>query len=261
MTRSILSARPARRAITLAAAAALATLGAAPGAQAAYQFTFLGGVPWGASDAQLGLAAGAQIENFEDTTLIPGLSVQLGASSSGSYGPTGTLPRVFAPGADPYGNAFIWGTWDGSHALLNTGNNASAPYSSSSAWGDVTLGFGNGGARQVGFSLQNMQQAASFTINGSTVVPTGSIANFVYSWYGQGYLRIDVTGNSAPITSLKIDGTIYDAWTVDHLAVTAAVPEPQSWALLAGGLLAVLGLARRRAAAPLRVADGQVTGG
>jgi hypothetical protein len=53
------------------------------------------------------------------------------------------------------------------------------------------------------------------------------------------------TAAPAPIASLSIDGSIYDAWTVDHLAVTQAVPEAGTWALMAAGLSAV---ARRRGA-------------
>ena len=219
----------------------------APAAQATYTFTFIPVAQWGASDATLGLGANAVVEDFEDTTLINGLTVQLSNSSSGSYGPTGLLPRTFNPNTDdPWGGAFLGGNWDGSRVLINTGNNASANYSSTSAWGDVSFGFVSGGATQVGFSLQNMQHVASFTINGSTVVSSASIAGFNYAWGPQGYLRIDVSGSSAPITSLKIDGSIYDAWTVDHLAVAQPVPEPGSWALMAAGLAAVAGLARRR---------------
>lgn len=223
-------------------------LAASPAAHAAYSFTFIGGA-WGAADGTLGLAPGAVVEDFEDLNLIPGLSVQVTNSSSGSYGPTGVLPATFNPvSGDPFGSAFAAAAWDGSRVLLNTGNNASANYFSTSAWGDVTLGFA-GGASQVGFSLQQMQQAATVTINGSTVVSLGSVPGFAYSGGRLGYLRIDVTGASAPITTLKIDGTVFDAWTVDHLAVTSvsAVPEPATAAAFGAGL-ALLGLRLRRRA-------------
>lgn len=228
----------------LAAAAALVTLPS----HAAVTMTPFGPALWGASDATLGLAPGATIEDFEDVNLAAGLTIAATASSSGSYGPTATLPNVFDPFADPWGNAFSTypcgnascsSRWDGRHALLNTGNNQSAWYGSTSAWGDLEFRFA-GGARQVGFSLHQNEHAVNVYVNGALFTTIGGGGG------GRtGYFRIDVTGNSAPITSLKLDGTIYDAWVVDHLAFTPAVPEPSTWALLGGGI-ALLGAAARR---------------
>lgn len=216
---------------------------------AATTLTTFTSAQWGASDATLGLAPHAQIEEFEDTTLLTGLQVQASASSSGSYGPTGTLPHLFDPFTDPYGNAFSTypcgnascsSLWQGKHALINTGNNQSAWYGSTSAWGDLTFTFA-GGATQVGFSLHQNEHPVNVYLNGALFTTLAGAGG------GRtGYFRIDVSGASAPITSLKLDGTIYDAWVVDHLAVAQAVPEPGSWALMAAGLAAMAGLARRR---------------
>jgi hypothetical protein len=212
---------------------------------AAYQTNVTPIGQWGATDATLGLNPSAVIENFEDTTLASGLKVQVANSSSGAYGPTSTLPSVFdATVYDGFGYAFSGGNWDGKHALLNTGNNQSAHYASTSAWGDVTFTF-SGGLSQLGFSIQQMQHDAVFTLNGTTSLYASSLG-LDFSGGRSGYLRIDVTGNSAPITSLSINGSIYDAWTIDHLAMTTAVPEPQAYLLMLTSLLA-LGLVRRRA--------------
>ncbi len=219
-------------------------------AQAAYTMTSFGSGLWGSSDAALGLNAASIIENFEDTTLAAGLMIQASNSSSGSYGPTATLPNVFDPFADPNGNAFSTypcGTaacsslWDGTHALLNTGNNQSAAYSSISAWGDLEFTFA-GGVTQVGFSLHQNEQTVNVYLNGSlfTAIAGGGGAR-------TGYFRIDATGLSAPITSIKLDGSIYDAWVVDHMAFTTAVPEPSTYAMLLAGLGLVGFAARRRA--------------
>ncbi len=212
---------------------------------AAYQVTTFSPSSWGASDAALGLDPTAVIEDFEDVNLIAGLQVSVTNSSNGSYGPAGTLPATFDPSTnDCCGSAFVGGNWDGTRVLLNTGNNRSASYASNTAWGDVTFTFA-GGARQVGFSLQQMQQAATLTINGTDSFEITSLPNLSFGGGRVGYFRIDAIGAVAPITSLKINGTIFDAWTIDHMAV-AAVPEPETYALMLAGIALIAGVVRRR---------------
>jgi hypothetical protein len=238
--------KPLSRIAVLPLVAVLAALSAP--AQATNMTSFAPAL-WGSSDTALGLNAGSIIEDFEDTALAAGLKIQSTASSSGSYGPTATLPNVFDPFADPNGNAFsdyhCYGTpacssrWDGTHALLNTGNNQSASYSSTSAWGDLEFSFA-GGVTQVGFSLHQNEHAVNVYLNGGlfTTIAGGGGAR-------TGYFRID---SLTPITSMKLDGTVYDAWVVDHMAFTPAVPEPETYAMLLAGLGLVGFAVRRRAA-------------
>ena len=212
----------------------------------AYSMTSFGPALWGSSDAALGLNAGSIIEDFENTALAAGLMIQSTNSSTGSYGPTATLPNVFDPFADPNGNAFSTypcGTsacsslWDGTHALLNTGNNQSAYYGNSGAWGDLEFTFA-GGVTQVGFSLQQNEYAVDVYLNGgffATIASSGGRR--------AGYFRID---SLTPITSMKLDGYYPDAWVVDHMAFSAPVPEPETYALMLIGLGLVGFAARRR---------------
>ena len=245
---------PLRRtlALGLPLAAALSTLSAIS-AHAAGTIHLTAASSWGAADSVLGLSPGAVIEDFENTTLVAGLTVTSANGVGGGYGPTATLPRIFDPrptslgGDDAFGSAFYsypcgssacTGVWDGSHVLLNTSNNTSMNYGSA-PWSDITFSF-TGGATQVGFSLQQNDSPINVYVNGAyfgTLPAAGGGGR-------NGYYRFDITPSTgpgdvwtAPIQTLTLDGQPGDAWTIDHLAFAAAVPEPDQLALWAAGLL------------------------
>jgi hypothetical protein len=233
----------------LIASAALAGFGVA---HAAYSLTAFGPAQWGASDATLGLNVGSVLEDFEDTALVTGLQVRA-FSVNGSYGPTSTLPVVFDPATDPNPVLAFYSypcgvaascssLWDGTHSLVNTYTNQAMNYNTSGNWGDIELLFA-GGATQVGFSLQQNEQTVTVFVNGNQVAaiaaaPGGGRA---------GYFRFDVTGGSAPITSLRLSNSNNgDGWAIDHVAFTSAVPEPGTVAMWLAGLAGLRAAARRR---------------
>lgn len=221
---------------------AIALLGTAQVAPAAFIITGFGPAQWGASDTTLGLA-GLTIEDFEDVNLVPGLSVRTATLLSGSYGPTGTLPNTFAPVTqDGNGNAFDLGVWDGTRALVNTGNNQSQPYGSAGSFGDITLQF-NPVASMVGFSLQQTELPIALFLNGSAVAFTSNLqaaAGLSLSGGRIGYIVITATGSDV-IGSLMLDNSAGDGFVVDHVAFTpaaaAGVPEPSTFGLAVAALV------------------------
>lgn len=240
--------RPLARLVALTIALTVPTA-----AHADYDFTFFPATQWGISDAALGLSPKAAVEDFEDSTLIAGVTVQVLNSSTGSYGPTGTLPNIFNPSTDDCcGSAFVSGTWDGSHLLLDTGKNQSVDYALSAAWGDIVFGIA-GGANQIGFSMQQVAATGlTFTINDGDAISLASIPGYQFLVEDRaGYLRIDASGDSPPIMTLKIDGATGDGWAIDHLAVT--VPEPRSGALMALGLALIAAFSLRGATSRGRI--------
>ena len=82
-------------------------------------------VPYGAEDAVI---AGRIVEDFEDTALIPGLSITFqgtGVAPDQLVYP-GALPHVWDPttasAMPPLGGPFFGNTWDGQYALTNNGH-------------------------------------------------------------------------------------------------------------------------------------------
>lgn len=185
-------------------------------------FTVTGYAPglWGTTGAAIGLSAEDVIEDFEDAALIPGLRIAVTTGTSGSYGPSATLPATFDPVAnDPFGSAFAAGVWDGSRVLVNTGTNQSAPYGGQGNWGDVQLLLTTPAAR-VAFSVHQLEDGATVSVNG---FPLGSLLTLAGLQPGSGrngYVVIEAPNPaSLPITFVEINNAAGDGFVIDHLAV------------------------------------------
>ena len=125
----------------------------------AFTFNAFSAAQWQVDDGILGIA-GFTIEDFEDTTLVPGLQIELSDTVSDDYGPTGTLPLLFNPvtNVPPNSDFFDPGRWDGDHIFLNRGSAIPGNFLDFN-WGDVTFLL-NPGATSFGFSLMNLDIAA-----------------------------------------------------------------------------------------------------
>lgn len=175
---------------------------------------------WSAEDVSIGLDADHVIERFEDVDLIPGLRIAVITTSSGSYGPTGTLPATFDPVADDgFGDAFNSGVWDGTRVLVNTGTNQSRPYATQGNWGDVQLLFSTPAAR-VGFSVQQMDIGGTVSVNGFPLGNLLALAGLTAGSGRNGYVVIEAQNpSSSPITFIEINNGAGDGFVIDHLAV------------------------------------------
>lgn len=201
--------------------------------------SFLGYAPhlWGVSDATIGVT-GYSIESFESKTLISGVLIGV-ESPAGNRAPSSTLPNLFDPFADPFGNVFYrsgTGAWDGGHGVINTRDNLSHSYNAAGNWGDLIINF-NTPARSVGFSMQQMNQPAQVFVNGILAGTFDTLTGLPTNGSRQGYVRIDATGGDV-ITSIRLNNGrvgFNDGFMIDHLAV-ALVPEPEIHAMLLIGI-------------------------
>lgn len=237
------------RSMGAAIGAALLSLTATP-TLAAYTATLItnSGTAWNTlTDAQLGVA-GYTIEGFEQTALATGLRV--GTSSAGGSLPlSNTLANLFSSPANDPGGAFAGGAWDGTRTLINTFNNIVGPYSNQGpnpVWGGVTFEFA-GGARSVGFSLQQPELEIDVSINGISRGTLSSLVGTSATSSGRvGYFRFDTSGGDV-INTLTLNnrsspgGTDRDGWAIDHLAFslvaqTTVVPVPAALPLFLSGL-------------------------
>lgn len=181
---------------------------------------------WGIDDSTLGVA-GASIEDFEDTALVPGLNIAWEAPA-GDVGPVTVLPHLFNPNTDdPFGTAFIGGNWDGVRCLVSARGNQSFNYTAGSNWGDVVLNF-DPPQRRVGFSVQQMDQATRLVINGRDAGDFTGISNLSFNGARQGYVRLDAKAGSR-ISSVRFAngrvGSFGDGLGIDHVAFGGGCPQ------------------------------------
>jgi hypothetical protein len=234
------SLRPtSRRPIYAGCFIALLTLTTAFRGHSAISITGFGPSVWPRSDASLGVS-GYVIENFEDTTLSPGLTVKVQSPSLGSYGPVSTLPFIFSGSlAEDAGGVFNSSLmWDGTHGLLNRPSIPIPTYGNDGGWSDVFFLF-SGGVTSLGFSYAQAEANIVISVDlGSGYVFLANSADLLGGSSGRnGYLRMDAGGGET-IYGIKLDNQNGDGdgMIYDHLAYQpAAVPEPSTY--IAGALL------------------------
>ncbi|MCR4412358.1 MAG: hypothetical protein NUV77_08035 [Thermoguttaceae bacterium] len=188
-----------------------------------------------AMDAVLGVT-GYVIEDFEDKTLVAGLSYSI-TPISGSAQVFSSLPKTYA--APDF-------SWDQTNVLVSHPQNAFVEYGVESITFTIA-----GGATSFGVGLANFQSLGSpsypitdhyIIVNGQSLGKLDAFDNWTKSWYRNGYLRIDAYGGDV-ISTVRFEniapygpyGQYGDLMVFDHLALKP-VPEP-------GALVAAMGVA------------------
>lgn len=186
------------------------------------------GVPpirWGLTGGAIG-TGNTTVEDFEDVNLAPGIRI-LWESPAGNVGPTSVLPNTFNPSTDDaFGSAFVGGTYDGTHCLLNTRTNRAFSYSDGPSYGDVTFLF-DPPVKIAGFSVHQNESDLGLIINGVDKGKLSTLTGLAPSEGKYGYIIIKADG-SDELSSIKLkNGSIPsgDGFTFDHVAFSTA-PAP-----------------------------------
>ncbi len=193
-------------------------------------------------DSTLGIT-GFAIEDFEDTSLISGLSYTLANPASG---PFSSLPATFNVTSSPASTSY----WDGVNVLLNTATNTIGGTGDRS---DEVMFNVSGGANSIGFGLANFQSLGNpffqypiadheLLVNGVSHGKLETLPGWAFVFQRNLYLRIDATDGDVinTVTFRNVDGLVStDVLIFDHVAVdrasTDVIPEPTSlivWSLL-----------------------------
>ena len=196
-------------------------------------------------DAGLGIT-GFTIEDFEDVSLVPDLSITY---TNPNAGPLTTLPTVYNEAT--IGN-YTNNLWDGDHALVNTPQNQewNQPGIGTTSIADRVTFSISGGARSFGIGVGNFQNEIAdheLLVNGASVV---TALETLPDWVGgisvrNGYIRIDADlGEVIDSVAIDIGTGDRDGLVFDHLAFSP-IPEPAS-ATLYFCMASIFGLISRR---------------
>lgn len=245
-----------------------AVLIAASPAQAGYTVTVFPISTYSANtaamDATLGIT-GYVIEDFEDATFVPGMSVTFSEFANTNGTPAGIPDRTLASLPNLYDATDFFGFgptyWDGTKALVtSSGGDNQFNTDPAPPVARVTTFTVAGGTTSFGVGVSNFQSLGGpfaisnhdLLVNGVSLGTIEALAgtNWAPGLLRNGYVRIDAMGGDV-IGSIgfrnRNDGpALADIHIYDRVAFApAAVPEPASVALLAVGAAGVAAVRRR----------------
>lgn len=237
--------------MTVAITSVATILGAGYDANAITLTTFS---PVGFSDARAGITE-HEIEDFEDTQLLDGLSIEW---DNPDFGPATTLPYIYKPSNDGFSN----NTWDGVHTL---NNNQQSNFYLSRKREPLTTFYFDGGVDSVGLGISNYEHGGALLfVNGEEFANFNDLKANGGASRKSIYIKLDAESNEK-INSIAIKGQYYrgagfyrgvdDFLTFDHLAIKGsahAVPEPLTMLGAATALAFGAGFKRKLAKTKVR---------